>query len=90
MYNRPIEALGARSQVLGVGVPGMKIEMMFSCFKLKSPSPNSQTSAAAKSLQSCPTLCDPIDSLPPGFSVPGILQARTLDWGAIAFSDRLG
>ena len=35
--------------------------------------------AAAKSLQSCPTLCDPIDGSPPGFSVPGILQARTLE-----------
>ena len=42
--------------------------------------------AAAKSLQSCPTLCDPIDGSPPGSSVPGILQARTLEWGAIAFS----
>ena len=42
--------------------------------------------AAAKSLQSCPTLCDPIDGSPPGFPVPGILQARTLEWGAIAFS----
>ena len=42
--------------------------------------------AAAKSLQSCPTLCDPIDSSPPGSAVPGILQARTLEWGAIAFS----
>ena len=35
---------------------------------------------AAKSLQSCPTLCDPIDSSPPGFTVPGILQARTMEW----------
>ena len=42
--------------------------------------------AAAKSLQSCPTLCDPIDGSPPGFPVPGILQARTLEWVAIAFS----
>ena len=42
--------------------------------------------AAAKSLQSCPTLCDPIDRSPPGSPVPGILQARTLEWGAIAFS----
>ena len=41
--------------------------------------------AVAKSLQSCPTLCDPIDSSPPGSPVPGILQARTLEWGAIAF-----
>ena len=43
--------------------------------------------AAAKSPQSCPTLCDPIDKSPPGFPVPGILQARTLEWVAIAFSN---
>ena len=43
--------------------------------------------AAAKSLQSCPTLCDPIDGRPPGSPVPGILQARTLEWVAIAFSN---
>ena len=42
--------------------------------------------AVAKSLQSCVTLCDPIDGSPPGFSVPGILQARMLEWVAIAFS----
>jgi len=41
---------------------------------------------AAKSLQSCPTLCDPIDGSPPGSPVPGILQARTLEWVAISFS----
>ena len=41
--------------------------------------------AAAKSLQSCPTLCDPIDGSPPGSPVPGILQARTLEWVAISF-----
>ena len=40
-----------------------------------------------KSLQSCPTLCDPIDGSPPGSPVPGILQARTLEWGAISFSN---
>ena len=45
------------------------------------------TAAAAKSLQSCPTLCDPIDGSPPGSPVPGILQARTLDWVAISFSN---
>ena len=45
------------------------------------------TAAAAKSLQSCPTLCDPIDSRPPSFPVPGILQARTLEWVAISFSN---
>ena len=42
--------------------------------------------AAAKSLQSCPTLCDPIDGSPPGSYVPGILQARALEWVAISFS----
>ena len=43
--------------------------------------------AAAKSLQSCPTLCDPIDGSPPGSCIPGILQARTLEWVAIPFSN---
>ena len=43
--------------------------------------------AAAKLLQSCPTLCDPIDGSPPGSPVPGILQARTLEWVAISFSN---
>ena len=43
--------------------------------------------AAAKSLQSCPTLCGPIDGSPPGSPVPGILQARTLEWVAISFSN---
>ena len=43
--------------------------------------------AAAKSLQSCPTLCDPIDGRPPGSPVPGILQTRTLEWVAISFSN---
>ena len=42
--------------------------------------------AAAKSLQLCPTLCDPIDGSPPDFPVPGILQARTLEWVTISFS----
>ena len=42
--------------------------------------------AAAKSLQSCPTLCDPVDGSPLGSPVPGILQARTLEWVAISFS----
>ena len=43
--------------------------------------------AAAKSLQSCPTLCDPIDGSPPGSPVPGILQGRTLEWVAVSFSN---
>ena len=45
------------------------------------------TAAAAKLLQSCPTLCDPIDGSPSGSAIPGILQARTLEWVAIFFSN---
>ena len=45
------------------------------------------TAAAAKSLQSCPSLCNPRDGSPPGFPVPGILQARTLEWVAVSFSN---
>ena len=48
---------------------------------------NTAAAAAAKSLQSCPTLCDPIDGSPPGSPVPEILQARTLEWVAISFSN---
>ena len=47
----------------------------------------SAAAAAAKSLQSCPTLCDPVDGSPPGSPIPGILQARTLEWVAISFSN---
>ena len=47
----------------------------------------SAATAAAKSLRSCPTLCDPRDGSPPGSAVPGILQARTLEWVAISFSN---
>ena len=46
-----------------------------------------RTAAAAKSLQSCPTLCNPIEGSPPGSPIPGILQARTLEWVAISFSN---
>ena len=48
---------------------------------------NEAAAAAAKSLQSCPTLCDPIDGSPPGSAAPGILQARTLEWVAVSFSN---
>ena len=47
-----------------------------------------RSAAAAKLLQLCPTPCDPIDSSPPGSAVPGILQARVLEWVATAFSER--
>ena len=64
------------------------------CLSLKASNAEKQfpelwptAAAAAKSHQSCPTLCDPIDGSSPGFPVPGILQARTLEWVAISFSD---
>ena len=57
----------------------------FAC--LKDSSDELGDDVAAKSLQSCPTLCDPIDGSPPGSPVPGILQARTLEWVAISFSN---
>ena len=49
--------------------------------------PSAAAAAAAKSHQSCLTLCDSIDGSPPGFPIPGILQARTLEWVAISFSN---
>ena len=55
--------------------------------KKKKGPPNNSAAAATKSLQSCPTLCDPIDGSPPGSPVPRILQARTLEWVAISFSN---
>ena len=54
--------------------------------KKREPRILAAAAAAAKLLQSCPTLCDPIDCSPPGSSVPGILQARTLEWVAVSFS----
>ena len=58
----------------------------YTCGSLKSFLYYLVAAAAAKSLQSCPTLCDPIDGSPPGSSIPGILQARILEWVAISFS----
>ena len=58
-----------------------------SSLSLGSVTPVSLAAEAAKSLQSCPTLCDPLDGSPPGSPVPGILQARTLEWVAISFSN---
>ena len=55
--------------------------------KLQTVSSVLAAAAAAKSLQSCPTLCDPIDGSPPGSPIPGILQKRTLEWVAISFSN---
>ena len=55
--------------------------------EIKAQKSTAAAAAAAKSLQSCPTLCDPIDGSPPGSPVPGILQARTLEWVASSFSN---
>ena len=60
---------------------------MIGCHHQLSGQEFEQAPAAAKSLQLCPTLCDPIDSSPPGSPVPGILQARTLEWVAISLSN---
>ena len=60
---------------------------MFSQQKRNANYVTGYAAAAAKSIQSCLTLCDPIDSSPPGSPVPGILQARTLEWVAISFSN---
>ena len=56
-------------------------------FKISQPHLYHSAATAAKSLQSCPTLCDPIEGSPPGSLIPGILQARTLEWVAISFSN---
>ena len=64
-----------------------RLNTMFGADKSEIETKLSMTAAAAaKSLQSCPTLCDPIDGSPPGSPVPGILQARTLEWVAISSS----
>ena len=66
---------------------GFSRQEYWSGVPLPSPTIFLAAAAAAKSLQSCLTLCDPIDGSPSGSAVPGILQARTLEWGAIAFSN---
>ena len=73
--------MAPHSRVLAWRIPGMEEPGGL-------PSIGSHRVAAAdKSLQSCPTLCDPIDGSPPGSAVAGILQARTLEWVAISFSN---
>ena len=67
----------------------LSLHAFFVCApRLSLPPANLFAATAAKSLQSCPTLCDPIDGSPPGSPVPGILQARTLEWVAISFSSK--
>ena len=65
----------------------MKTFSLWSTLKILAITIRRKPAAAAKSLQACPTLCDPLDGSPPGSPVPGILQARTLEWVAIAFSN---
>ena len=65
------------------GIPSPPLAL----FLVMLPKGSSAAAAAAKSLQSCPTLCDPIDGSQPGSLIPGMLQARVLEWGAIAFSE---
>ena len=70
-----------------MGVPDHLIVSWETCMQVKKQQiEQTAAAAAAKLLQLCPTLCDPIDSSPPGFPVPGILQARTMEWVAISFS----
>ena len=75
-----------------VGIPSRAIGLLGIMFATLGVSPighlgQTLTAAAAKSPQSCPTPCDPRDGSPPGSPVPGILQARTLEWVAISFSN---
>ena len=83
---QPVPHPATKHLKCGYNKRGTTFYVLFICnlfvFKLQ----NVAAAAAAKSLQSCPTLCDPIDGSPPGSSVPGILQARTLEWVAISFS----
>ena len=64
----------------------MKVKVESENFGLKLNIQKTKITATAKLLQSCPTLCDPMDCSPPGSSIHGIFQARVLEWGAIAFS----
>ena len=61
--------------------------VLFMCFHVYTAYKSNLLAAAAKSLHLCPTLCDPVDGSPPGSPLPGILQARILEWVAISFSN---
>ena len=63
------------------------VQLSYAFYYICYPRQAAAAAAAAKSRQSCSTLCDPIDGSPPGSSVSGILQARTLEWVAISFSN---
>ena len=97
-YSRPVSSMEFSRQGYWSGLlfssPGSlpRDQTRVSCvwgrfFMVRAPRKVPATAATAKSLQSCPTLCDPIDVSPPGSPAPGILQARTLEWVAISFSN---
>ena len=79
--------LSPRAWVLHVWAWGQQQQHCLGCIRNASSQAHSAAAAAAKLLQSCPTLCNSIDSSPSGSTVPGILQARTLEWVAISFSN---
>ena len=76
-----------RVQLEPCRLDGGPVRLTEGCGNLEPGSEYMLAAAAAKSLQSCSTLCNPIDGSPPDFPVPGILQARTLEWVAISFSN---
>ena len=78
--------MGQKFQTYLLGV-GMGVTLLFPFLLEIGYILTKESTAAAKLLQSCPTLCDPIDGRPPGSPDPGILQARTLEWVAISFSN---
>ena len=83
----PTHSSGVRTPSLVITLSLTSLLLIPGGLVVKNLPANAGDAAAAKSLQSCPTLCDPVDGSPPGSPVPGILQARTLEWVAISFSN---
>ena len=76
-----------KDKILDIVLQSQRVKKYVILFDTVNSSITAAAAAAAKSLQSCPTLCDPMDGSPPGSPVPGILQERTLEWVAISFSN---
>ena len=85
--NEGMEPKQKQHPVVDVTGDGSKVRCCKEQYYIGSWNVRSTAAAAAKSLQLCPTLCNPIDGSPPGSPVPGILQARTLEWVPISFSN---